>query len=237
MGRDKTFSGFMGATFDLIGENAGPLLLFVAVLGGLNTVGLLLGYIDAVGSLASIGFGFNIDPADGVFAGLFQIGVGVLSIVASYLLLARLLESQGRLPVRQTRIWAYIGLSILSVLGYMLGFLLLIIPGLILLVRWSATSGYLIERRLGVIDCMTASWDATRGSSWPIFLAGLVLFLGLMVIGGAIGGIGSVIGSNPVTVAFSSLAEVAGNALFLAYGIAVYLLVDDNARDIGDVFA
>ena len=237
MGREKNFSGFLSETFDLIGQNMGPILAYIVVMGGLNAAGLMLGLIDGGSTLASVAFGFSVDASDGLAPGLFQLTVGVLSIVASYLLLARLLESRGRLPVRETRIWAYVGLSILSVLGFMFGFLLLIIPGVILMVRWSATSGYLIERRLGVIECMTASWDATRGSSWPIFFVALVLFLGLAIVGGVAGSVVAVIGANAVTAVFSSLAEVAGNAVFLAFGIAVYLLVDNNARDIGDVFA
>lgn len=236
MTRDKDFSGFISETFGLLSRNAVPVLVFIAVLGGLNSLGLFLGYISEGDTLAGIGFGFSVDPADGLAAGLFQLAVGVLSIIASYFLLSRLLEGEGRLPVRDTRIWAYVGVMILSTLGMILGFMLLFVPGIILLVRWSATSGFLIERRLGLIESMSASWDATRGSSWPIFFVGLVLFIGLAVVGMVTGGMGMAIDSPMVTAVLSSFAEVAGNAVFLAFGIAVYLVVEDNSDAISDVF-
>lgn len=236
MTRTKDFGGFISETFGLLGRNAAAVAVFVAVLGGLNSLGLILGYMTESDTLAGMGFGFNVDPADGLAAGLFQIAAGVLSIVASYFLLAKFLEGEGRLPVRETRIWAYVGVMILTMLGMMVGFLLLFVPGIILLVRWSATSGYLIERRLGLIESIAASWDATRGSSWPIFFVAVVLFIGLAVAGMAIGSVGFVIGSSMVTAVISSFAEVAGNAVFLAFGIAIYLVVDDNSGAIGGVF-
>lgn len=236
MTRDKTFGGFLGETFALISRNAVPIMLFVAVVGGLNAVGLMLGYVDESDTLAGVGFGFTVNPTDGLVAGLFQIAAGVLSIAASYFLLAKFLENESRLADRATRIWAYVGAMFLATLGMIGGFLLLIVPGIILLVRWSATSGYLIERRLGVIDCFKASWDATRGSSWPIFFAGLVLFIGLVIAGGIVGGIGYAVSSELVTAIISSVLESAGNAAFLAFGIAVYLTVEDTGGAISDVF-
>lgn len=237
MNREKSFSGFLGETFDLVGQNAVPILLFVLVLGVLNTVGLMLGYVDPDGTFASLGFGFNIDPAVGWIAGLYQILAAVLSVVASYFLLARFLESRGRLPVRDTRIWAYVGITIVSVMGMIFGFLLFVVPGVILLVRWSASSGYLLEGRLGIIDSLKASWEATRGHSWPIFFAGLVLFLGLGLASGIVGSAIDFTGSALMVALFSSMMEMAGNALGLAFGIAVYLLVADNSNEISEVFA
>ncbi len=236
MQRDKTFGGLLGGTFALIGRNAVPIALFVAVLGGLNAVGLVLGYVDESDTLAGFGFGFDVDPAEGLIASLFQLCAAVLSVAAAYFLLAKFLETEGRLPDRSTRIWAYVGVMILATLGMIGGLLLLVVPGVILLVRWSATSGYLIERRLGVIDCFKGSWDATRGSSWPIFFAGLVLFIGLVIAGGIVGGIGYAVSSELVTAIISSVLESAGNAAFLAFGIAVYLAVEDDSGAISDVF-
>lgn len=236
MQRENTFGGFLGGTFAVIGRNAVPIALFVAVLGGLNAVGLMLGYVDESDTVAGASLGFAVDGSEGLAASLFQIFAAVLSIIAAYLLLAKFLEGEGRLPDRSTRIWAYVGVMIFALIGLMLGFLLLIIPGIILLVRWSATSGFLIERRLGVVDCFKASWDATRGFSWPIFFAGLVLFIGLAIAGGAIGGIGYATGSELVVALISSFLEAAGNAAFLAFGIAVYLAVEDNSGAISDVF-
>lgn len=237
LARDTDFGGFLGQTLDLMGANARAVVLFVLVLGGFNATGLMLGLIDGSDTIAGLGFGFNIDAEEGLIAGLFQIASGALTFIASYFLLMELLASCGRLPDRSTRIWAYIGMGILSMLGMVLGFLLLIIPGVILMVRWSASSGFLIADRMGISQSLGASWDATRGHSWPIFFAGVVLFIGLAIIGGVLGGLAGFAGNDLLIAVVSSMAEATGTALGLAFGIGVFTLVHDNSSQIGEVFA
>lgn len=237
MQREKNFSGFLGQTMDLVGANLVAVAIFVAVLAGVNTVGLLMGLIDASESIAGLSFGFSVDAADGLGTVLFEIGALVLTFVASYFLIARYLESAGRLHDRGTRIWAYVGLSILSMVGFVLGLFLLIVPGIILMVRWSASSGFLIGARTGVADALSQSWDATRGHSWPIFGAGFVLILSIIIIAAVFGGIAGLTQIQWLIAVVSSIAEAASNAFVYAFGIGVYLLVHDDSVETADVFS
>ena len=245
MERQANFSSIFGETFSLITDGVRGALIFVLVIAGLNGVGVALGVVEQDGGLGTIGTGFAIDAQAGAAVALFQLVTSVVSVIASYLLLAHFLERRGRLASRETRIWAYIGMGILSGLGTIVGFILLIVPGVILILRWSAASGFLIGARKGVVESLSASWEATRGHSWPILGAGLVLFLLVIVAGVVVGGIGGGIGAavgNMTTVTttvalVSGLAEAVATVIFLAFGIAIYVLVDRDLGEIGEVFA
>lgn len=60
-------------------------------------------------------------------------------------------------------------LGILAGLGTMLGLLLLIVPGLILLVRWSVAGVVVISERKSALLAMGRSADLVEGCYWPIF--------------------------------------------------------------------
>lgn len=237
MRRDRNFAGFLGQAFELAGANIQAIAIFVVILAGVNTFGLMMGLIEAEDTIAGMGFGFMIEATDGLATAAYEIGAAVLTIVMSYFLLAQFLESAGRLPDRSTRIWAYVGLSILGMLGMVLGLMLLIVPGIILMVRWAASSGYLIGARTGIVDALGQSWEATRGHSWPIFFAGLVLFLGIAIFSGAIAGAAGFSEIQLLIAATSSVAEALANALMLAFGIGVYILIHDDTEETADVFA
>lgn len=65
-----------------------------------------------------------------------------------------------------------------------LGFIFLIVPGLILAVRLSLSTYYLIDKNLGPIEAMKASWNATRGNVWNLFGLGLYNFF--VILAGAL---------------------------------------------------
>jgi len=241
MERKADFGGILGETVSLFRDGFRGVLIYVLVVGGLSVVGIAFELLDPSGQTAGFQFGFPIDATAGLPKAGFQLLMALVSIVASYFLIAHFLESQGRLPSRETRIWSYVGLSILTVLGLVVGFILLIVPGLILLVRWSAAPGYLIAARLGVVESLSASWNATKGHSWPIFGAGLVVLIGSSVIGGMIGAlIGGFLGfldSLQWIGTISGVAGSIGNAIGLALTVAVFMLVHKVSDGIGEVFA
>ena len=236
MDNRASFSGIMGETTRLLSDGVRGWLVFVAVVGGLNALGVLMGWAEPATDVVRAGFNYTYEPGDGLAEGLFGLGSAIVMIIATYYLLAFLLDLRGRLPERETRIWAYVGMSILSVLGLIVGFILLIVPGIILLVRWSAASGFLLGERKGIVDSLGASWNATRGSSWPIFGAALVLIIALGVIGFLVGGAIGAAGSNLVAGAAGEFVNAFASAAFIAFGIAVYLLVAGGASSVGEVF-
>lgn len=86
-----------------------------------------------------------------------------------------------------------IGLAIIQSIGVGLGFVLLIIPGCILLVMWSVALPVLVAERPGVFASLSRSSELTKGSRWMIFamliIAAVVLFIPLMlvpILGGAL---------------------------------------------------
>lgn len=62
-----------------------------------------------------------------------------------------------------------LGLSFLTSMGMMFGFILLIFPGVMLAVTWSVAAPALVGEELGVIAALGRSADLTRGHRWKIF--------------------------------------------------------------------
>jgi hypothetical protein len=93
------------------------------------------------------------------------------------------------------RIFPLVGAALLTSLGMMLGFVLLVIPGLFLAIIWSVTSPACIVERLGPIESIQRSAALTKGYRWKILALFLILgvfgwlasFLMAMIFG-AIGG-------------------------------------------------
>ena len=118
-------------------------------------------------------------------------GAGVIvTFVASYFLTEVLLRREGQLadPGFRRRIGAYVGASLLAALGALAGTLLFVVPGLILLARWSIAPAMIVGERLGVMESLRASWEATRPSQWQIVLAYVALVFVVIAIAGALTG-------------------------------------------------
>jgi Uncharacterised protein family (UPF0259) len=72
--------------------------------------------------------------------------------------------------------------SILSTLGVAIGFLLLVVPGLILLTIWSLGTPAIVVERIGPIDAFARSHELVKGVGWSVFIVLFVTF----VIAGAV---------------------------------------------------
>lgn len=74
-----------------------------------------------------------------------------------------------------------VGLSVLA------GLLLLILPGIYIAVRMSQFQFAIVDRNLGPIDGIKASWTMTKGNFWNLFLLGLasvgIVVLGMIALG------------------------------------------------------
>jgi hypothetical protein len=71
-----------------------------------------------------------------------------------------------------------IGVSILFSIGVGIGFVLLFIPGIILLLMWAVAIPALVTERTGVFGAFSRSAELTKGSRWKIL--GLFLVLGVI---------------------------------------------------------
>jgi uncharacterized membrane protein len=81
-----------------------------------------------------------------------------------------------------------LGLFILMILGLTVGFVLLIVPGIMLYVMWYVAVPALVAERQGVFAAFSRSRYLTKGARWRIF--GLIVLI--LIISSVLGGIAGV---------------------------------------------
>lgn len=208
----------------------------------------------------------NAALAAGAFAALTLLGVamdlivgpdgsgnlavsGIATVFAQYWITTRVMDARGIASTgaggyRATGFGAVFGVCLLSNLGIILGLVLLIVPGLILAVRWFPAVPALIGEDVGVTEALGESWRKTKGHGAAIFGAMVVIYLPLILVFGMAFGVGMATadgGADPSgTFAFSlpfnmltSLAAVIG----WHGAIAFWELRAPSAPALADVFA
>lgn len=82
--------------------------------------------------------------------------------------------------------WNALGAGILAFLIIAIGFVLLIVPGIIFSVRLAFVSYLVIDRKMDAIQALKTSWNMTRGHGWTIFgmgfLAIFIVIAGLLAL-------------------------------------------------------
>lgn len=106
-----------------------------------------------------------------------------------------------------------LGLGIVVGLGTMLGFILLIVPGIIVAVMWSAATGALVVEGRGIFESLQRSRDLTRGYRWPIFGLAVIYMVVSFVIGMLVGGIGMATGGSFLDGSTNMAVNMATNAV------------------------
>lgn len=91
--------------------------------------------------------------------------------------------------------WPLVGVSILFGLGVLLGFVLLIIPGLILIVIWSVVAPVTVLERPGVWAAFGRSRQLVRGNGWNVFGVIVMVFVIVVLVSIAAGIAASGLGS------------------------------------------
>jgi len=117
----------------------------------------------------------------------------VISFAATYVVQASLIKAvqdvrDGRvdLDLAETvraagpHILPVIGASILAGIGITIGFILLIVPGLVLLTYWSLIVPFIVIGRSGVFDSFGHSMRTVRGYAWRVFGTYVLVFLILL---------------------------------------------------------
>ncbi|MGB1585553.1 MAG: hypothetical protein ACPHID_00720 [Thermoplasmatota archaeon] len=125
---------------------------------------------------------------DGV-GGLLTIFVGIP--LSFGLTKAHLAASRGEKPTWghfghyfKHRYFESIGLGLLVALLVVVGFALLVIPGIFLLVKVAFSGQHFIEHETGIVDSIKASFEDTKGRWWSVF--GLILITIPLIIAGAL---------------------------------------------------
>jgi hypothetical protein len=199
------FSGtgdfFLGATisgaFSLFWRNSGRFLL-IAGLAGLPEIGVYW-IEDSLGhgikpSFTNGTFVAGVEPSSGssTLMNLFSIVAAVLSIFAQATIMHNsfAIMSGRDVPVRESlrsgisRFWPLIGLGILFGLGTTLGFILLVVPGFILVTMWFAALPACVVERLGPIRSLRRSAVLTKGHRWKLFGLLVLLIITFVVVAG-----------------------------------------------------
>jgi hypothetical protein len=182
MNQKLDVGGTLSRIFSSYGEQAGTLLpvafglfLVVAIVNGLLATSFLLGLVAL---------------AVAVVAGTLYQGmvVGLVSDVQD----GRRDFSAGELieatwPV----VLPLIGAGILAGIAIAVGFLLLIVPGLILITIWSVIAPVIVVERSGAIDAFGRSRRLVKGNGWQVFGVIIVVYVITAVVSGVLAVIGA----------------------------------------------
>ncbi|HWC08611.1 MAG TPA: hypothetical protein VG458_06140, partial [Solirubrobacterales bacterium] len=101
-----------------------------------------------------------------------------------------------------------LGAGILSAIAIGFGFVLLVVPGLILLTIWAVLAPVIVIERSGVMGAFGRSRELVRGNGWPVFGAIIVAFLIAFVVGAILSSIALAITDGVILqIVFSALAS------------------------------
>lgn len=186
-------------TFAAIRQNWAIFTIASVVLVGVPTL------LQTYGQMSMTGLG----PAPFNGTGLLILGIGVVLWVVGYCMLQGLVVkvsvsglngkamSTGAAFEAGLKLFLpLLGLGIIVGLGTALGYILLIVPGVILAVMWSAATGALVVEGRGIFDSLQRSRDLTRGYRWPIFGLAVIYMVVSFVIGLLVSGVGMATGGS-----------------------------------------
>jgi len=124
----------------------------------------------------------------GTFAGIL-ISLVLSSLLSSSLIRATIEDMSGRTPsigdcikTALAVLLPTIGVGLVAGIAVMIGLALLIVPGIILWLRWSVSVPVLVQERQGVLGSMGRSAALTSGSRWSLFGLFLILVIASIAI-------------------------------------------------------
>ncbi|MGB7684802.1 MAG: hypothetical protein WBL45_03375 [Solirubrobacterales bacterium] len=199
MKADLDIGGTLRQVFEIYREQARVLLpvafwlfLIAAIVTGLTEGDLALAPIQLVVTtiVTTLYMGMVVGLVRDVQEGRRDFSVGELS--------------RSVLPV----LLPLIAASVLFFIGIFFGFILLVVPGLILVTIWAVFAPVIVIERSGVFDAFGRSRELVRGNGWRVF--GVVIITGVIVVVVAIAlaAIAMAIANGPiVSIVISALAS------------------------------
>ncbi len=180
-------------------------------------IGIICVLISSVSSVFNIGQGTR--GAGAVVLVIFSLAYSILltnpmsyGFSFAYLKAARgdTLDVKDMFEVFHNYWNAVLANLLVGVIG-IIGFVLLIVPGIILACKLVFTPYLVVDRKMGVIEAVKESWRMTNGHAWKVFLIGL-LSIPIGIAGLICFGVGIIIAIMWITLAFASLYHAVSNA-------------------------
>lgn len=224
-----------GRTFSIIGRN----------------IGLWLGLAVIFSALPSLALELLIErrlPGEASYFAAGLISMALTSLLTSSLVRATVEDLSGKRPTLRDSIgvaWAValpaIGLGFVTTIGMVLGLALLVVPGVMLWVRWALAAPVLVQERLGVTASMSRSAALTAGFRWPLFGLLLILLIAAGLIQWAISTVEPLLGpwqSRLVAALTESvMATVLSTASAVAYVELREIKEGTSVAELAEIFA
>lgn len=218
-----------------------------AIFGGVGDLALRYArvWVLAAGFLAVVYTGLDIALA-GETAIVANFAAWILGFFVIYHVAETILRGESLQSVSSRSYGTLFVASFLTSFGILLGFVLLIAPGLYCMARWSMVTPLIVSEGRGVSEAMSESWARTKESVWSLVSVYAVYFLVTAVVLLATGAAGAYAGIDVETADRSSvgvimpfvvnLAAVAVNIVGTLIAIAIYRALTGSGAQYEDVF-
>ena len=100
--------------------------------------------------------------------------------------------------------WNVVLANLLVYIIVSVGFVLLIVPGIIFACKLAFTPYLVVDRKMEVIEAVKESWRMTNGHAWKVFLIGLLAIL-ISIAGLIVFGVGIIVAVMWISLALASL--------------------------------
>lgn len=209
-----TFGEVIAGSIALMRRHAVPGLAYIAALGGLQAA---------------------LMATDSAEVSFWPILLG--TTLGSYFLIERVMVGEGIAePGRFGRhIGTYLGITLLAGIASLFGLAFFILPGLILLARWSVAIPLAIGADLPAIEAMSRSWEITRVSKWSLVGFYAVFMLGQIFVGGLTFGFTST--ALSATGFATDLLRHAFDAAGMYAMVAIVLRLEPDKNSLGEIFS
>jgi hypothetical protein len=195
-------------TLGVIEHSIPPVAIFVGVLTVINS-GVAWFTLEMKGA------------TDAVVIWFAGVAVG---IVAGYLLLDAVVKRTGLRSRGEGDVFlTYVGMSLLFTLGFVAGLIALILPGLVVMARWSLAGPLVIARGEGATRALGESWELTRGGEFSILIAMLALVGPLIAVIATVSAIFAP--GDPIGIVVGQLVTSLTSVVTIAMGVALYGLI------------
>jgi len=175
-----TVGTLLSRTFSVWGKNFGPIALLALVV-----YSPLLLWVLLVGPAEGLGPGGGLQNLFSSFLSFVLTGAVTFLVLRQFA--GERIGFGKALAATAERFFAIFTTSFLGGLAALLGFVLLVVPGFVVLTMIFVAVPVAVVERPGASASLRRSADLTRGYRWHVFGAAVVLFLLVAVAAGAVG--------------------------------------------------